>query len=89
MGQYGSATPSIQWGEDRSEDGVMFAVPQGRAPRAKPRKPLGAPGVASGSVTGRGKQSDSQLQVSDSRSGFEEEWERMEGQSSGGAEQSS
>ncbi len=27
VGQYRSATPSIQWGTDRSEDGAMFSVP--------------------------------------------------------------
>ncbi len=68
MAQYGSAAPSVQLGpDDRQRDGATFAVPKGRAPRAKPKKPLGAPSVASGSVAGREGDSDSQLQVSDSR----------------------
>ncbi len=46
--QFGSAAPS-EYGDD--EPGT-FAVPTGRAPRAaKKAAPLGAPGVATGSVT--------------------------------------
>ncbi len=48
--QHGSATPS-EYGDD---DQGTFAVPTGRAPgAAKKAVPLGAPGVATGSVTSR------------------------------------
>ncbi len=46
--QFGSAAPSEYGGKDQG----TFAVPTGRAPRAaKKAAPLGAPGVATGSVT--------------------------------------
>ncbi len=64
--QFGSAAPS-EYGDDNRG---MFAVLRGRAPRAaKKVAPLGAPGVATGSIASR----DDDDQRSGSRSGFEEE----------------
>ncbi len=84
VGQYGSAAPSEYWPSD-SEQGT-FAVLKGRAPRAaKKTMPLSAPGVATSSITSRADESDSQLRRSDSRSGFEDEWDRMEDDRSGGS----
>ncbi len=68
--QYGSAAPS----EYEDKDQGTFAVPMGRAPRAaKKAAPLGAPGVATGSVTSR---DDDDRRRSGSRSGseFGDEW---------------
>ncbi len=51
----------------------------------KPKKPLGAPSItlgstADGATAGHDSDSDTLLQqVSDSRSGFDGEWERMGG----------
>ncbi len=88
MGQYGSATPSEYWPPDSEQ--ATFAVPRGQALRAaKKTTPLSAPGVASGSVAGRGDESNSQLQRSDSRSGFKEEQDRMDDRSGGSGGQSS
>ncbi len=71
-GQYGSAAPSEY--DDRDQD--TFAVPSGQAPRAaKKAAPLGAPGVATGSVTSR--DGDNRCR-SMSRSGSEYEEEPMD-----------
>ncbi len=77
--QLRSAAPS----EDDDDQG-MFAVLKGRAPRAaKKMTHLSAPGAAMGSVTSR----DDEDHRTDYRSGFEDEWERMDvnqvGRSSG------
>ncbi len=66
---------------------------KGMSAQSEAEETAGCPSIASGSVTegvaaGRGGNSDSQQQMSDSRSGFEDEWERMEGRSGKDAGQS-
>ncbi len=68
-GQDDSAAPSEVGDDERG----TFAVPQGRAPRAKKQPtPLGAPGVATGSVTSR-EADDQWRSRSRSRNGTEDE----------------
>ncbi len=75
--------PNSREGED-----ATFAVLTGQVPIVKQRMPLSAPSIALGSAAGgaaagRDSDSDASQQVSDSRSGMEDEWERAEGQLGG------
>ncbi len=84
LGQYESMAPSVMMGaDDQDEEEGTFAMPTGCVPRAKQRMLLGAPSIASGSAAGgatvgQDSDNDASQQVSDSRSGIEDEQERME-----------